>query len=57
MILTVVFLVAGEWVMLDGWYPRPAPTAEICKARAAMVIEQLEIMSPVPFKVTCDKPG
>lgn len=32
--LVVMFLMGGEWTMVDGWYPREQPSYEVCMERA-----------------------
>lgn len=52
-LLAVVFLINGEWHQLDGWHPIEV-NAEDCAARVEMLEEQLQAMSPYPWRVSCE---
>ena len=48
----VVFLVGGIAQVPEGYYPRPAPTMEICLERVDVQIEYLKGQTH-PFIVDC----
>jgi hypothetical protein len=53
-VLTVLFLVQGDWVYLDGWHPIGVDASE-CERRVEMVVEQLTYgNAPYMFQVTCE---
>lgn len=50
-ILVILFLVNGEWVTLDGWWPRVVTD---CEAKAELVRAYLSEHQGRPFRVTCE---
>ena len=53
-VLIVLFLVNGEWQVLDGWHPLEID-AHMCEERVKALSKQLDVLAQVPYAVTCSK--
>lgn len=54
-LLIIVFFIQGQPSLIDGWYPRVAPSAEVCEERAQRVRDYIEEYMPElpPSRVLC----
>jgi exonuclease III len=47
-LLAIFFVINGEITMIEGWYPRPQESMEICEQRQEFMTNYMRTLSDMP---------